>query len=179
QEIILPSLSFLKSNLKEKEKNRTPSSTQNNIKKIIFHDNYLAPQFNPDEKFIRENNILNIVLFVILLFVIFDLLYKRQSARKKVLDENIRNILKDSKRGKLNYSRLFQLIQLLKQDDLLVGKASPREILNGCNLKLESKRYFKSLLEILENDAFGKAGAKKRFKYERKCFKDLQKNLYK
>ena len=179
QEIILPSLSFLKSNLTEKEKNRTPSSTKNNIKKIIFHDNYLAPQFNPDEKFVRENNILNIVLFVILLFVIFDLLYKRQSARRKVLDENIRNILKDSKRGKLNYSRLFQLIQLLKQDDLLVGKASPREILNGCNLKLESKRYFKSLLEILENDAFGKAGAKKRFKYERKCFKDLQKNLYK
>ena len=178
-ELILPSLSFLASNLNEKKIIRTPSSIDKNIKKIIFNDSYLAPQFNPSEKIIIENNILNIFLSVTLFFVIVDLLYKRKKARSKFLDDNIKKILDESKRGKLNYSRLFQLIQFLKQEGSYISNTSPRDILNSCNLKLESKRYFMNLLDILENDAFGNSGAKKRFKYERKCFKDLKKNLYK
>ena len=179
QQLILPSLSFVKSNFGNNIKERSPSSVDKNIKKILFQDKYLAPQFTPEQHFVGESNILNIVLGIILLFVILDLIYKKKSSRKKELDSNLKKILKESKRGKLNYSRLFQLIQSLKKEDSMVNNISPRDIINTCNLKLESKRYFANLLDVLENDAFGKVGGKKRFKYERKCFKDLKKNLYK
>ena len=43
-----------------------------------------------------------------------------------------------------------------------------------CKLNIETKEYFESLLETFKHSAFGVHGAKKQFKYEKKCFKELE-----
>ena len=116
-------------------------------------------------------------LGVVLFFLIMELAFRRSLGKRRELDDYIKKILNDSKKGKLNYSRLFQVIQLLKKDNPLLSMIGPREILNNSNLELDSKTYFTNLLDNLENNAFSQVGVKKRFKYERKCFKDLKKNL--
>ena len=54
-----------------------------------------------------------------------------------------------------------------------MANISPRDIINTCNLKLESKRYFASLLDVLEMTYLARSVVKKGSNM-RKCFKDLK-----
>ena len=92
----------------------------------------------------------------------------------KKLDDEIKDILKDAKKGKLNYSKLFKLIQCLNLESERHCVLSPKNIIEKCELNFETKEYFQSLLEIFEHSAFGIHGSKKQFKYEKKCFKELE-----
>ena len=120
---------------------------------------------------------MNIFLCGVLLFVLLELLFSKKPAVKNKLDDEIKDILKDAKKGKLNYSKLFKLIQGLNLESERHCVLSPKNIIEKCELNFETKEYFQSLLEIFEHSAFGIHGSKKQFKYEKKCFKELERNL--
>ena len=174
QKLKIPSLYIEDSNLKKLGQNRLPSSIEKNQNKIIFNDKYIAPTFKPTLVQYFTGQKVNILLCGVLFLVLLELLFSKKSASKRVIDEELKAILKDAKKGKLNYSKLFKLIQRLNREEVNQAALSPRSIIKKCKLNIETKEYFESLLEIFEHSAFGVHGAKKQFKYEKKCFKELE-----
>ena len=63
----------------------------------------------------EDSNLINYILAIILSFFVINFFARRKALGKGELDDNIKTILKESKKGKLNYSRLFKLIQVLKE----------------------------------------------------------------
>ncbi|MDC0255757.1 hypothetical protein OAK75_12725 [Bacteriovoracales bacterium] len=177
QKLKIPSLYIEGPNLKKMPQNRLPSSVEKNQNKIIFNDKYIAPTFKPTLVQYFTGQKVNILLCSVLLLLLLELLFSKKSAVKSDIDEELKAILKDAKKGKLNYSKLFKLIQRLNREDGNQGVLSPRSIIKNCKLNIETKKYFESLLEIFEHSAFGVHGAKKQFKYEKKCFKELERNI--
>jgi hypothetical protein len=175
--IKLPGIFIENVNSLEFKRSRIPSSLDKNQKKIISSDHYIAPFFDPE--FVQSifGWKVNVILFIILILIILEFYFHKRSSNRVLLNENIRLILNDSKKGKLNYSKLFQLIQFLNGEKVKDSANSPRKILLNCSLTQYTKRYFGDMLEILEDGAFGHSGGKKQFKYEKKCFKELEENL--
>ena len=174
QKLKIPSLYIDGPDLKKMGQNRLPSSIEKNKNKIIFNDKYIAPTFRPTLVQYFTGQKVNILLCGVLVLLLLELLYSKKSVVKSDIDEELKAILKDAKKGKLNYSKLFKLIQRLNREDGNQDVLSPRSIIKKCKLNIETKEYFESLLEIFEHSAFGVHGAKKQFKYEKKCFKELE-----
>lgn len=123
---------------------------------------------------VKSSNSILIFLnsFLVLLLLIVTLLTFFIKKQRSTVQDKVRILIKDIYSGKLSFSNLYSLLNLLSLD----LNRSVRDKVEGSHLTFEAKKYFLDLLEGLERGTYSNEEVSNG-KIKKKYFKELQQEI--